>query len=71
MLTEQVRKREKKKLERAGWVKGFVEGVVWPKEGEMKRVLGVVKRCVGRAFFLFLLAFSNTRIRKIQSIKFA
>jgi hypothetical protein len=47
MLTEQVRKREKKKLERSVWLRGFVEGVVWPKEGEMKRVLGVVKRCVG------------------------
>lgn len=46
MLTEQVRKREKKKLERAVAVKGIVEGLVWPKEAEMRRVLGVVKRCV-------------------------
>ncbi|GAA5970804.1 hypothetical protein JCM11641_004461 [Rhodosporidiobolus odoratus] len=43
MLTEQVRKREKKKLDRAIMVKEVVERFVWPRERRMGEVLGELK----------------------------
>lgn len=46
MLTELVRKREKKKLERANHLKKFVEGLLFPKEDAMRHVLQAVKRYV-------------------------
>lgn len=46
MLTELVRKREKKKLERAKHLKAVVEEMLFPKEGAMRKVLQSVKRCV-------------------------
>lgn len=46
MLTELVRKREKKKLERANHLKKVVEGLLFPKEDAMRQVLQAVKRYV-------------------------
>jgi len=46
MLTELVRKRERKKLERATWVRAVLDGWVFPREEEMRRVLDEVKACV-------------------------
>lgn len=43
MLTELVRKREKKKLERANHVKKTVESMLFPKESAMRKLLQQVK----------------------------
>ncbi|GAA6027545.1 hypothetical protein JCM8097_007915 [Rhodosporidiobolus ruineniae] len=52
MLTEQVRKREKKKLERAVLLRQVVERFVWPKEGRLAEVLEKIKGLDKNAYFL-------------------
>lgn len=45
MLTEQVRKREKKKLERLRWVKeAILDEFVWPKETRLRSALSDIIR---------------------------
>ncbi|GAA5849464.1 hypothetical protein JCM8547_000461 [Rhodosporidiobolus lusitaniae] len=51
MLTEQVRKREKKKLERVVLLKQYVEAVVWPRERRLREVLGEVKALDKQQYF--------------------
>ncbi|GAA5981832.1 hypothetical protein JCM10908_004626 [Rhodotorula pacifica] len=51
MLTELVRKREKKKLERANHLKRVVEALLFPKESAMRKVLHQVKGFDKPAYF--------------------
>ncbi|GAA5912306.1 hypothetical protein JCM8208_001328, partial [Rhodotorula glutinis] len=51
MLTELVRKRERKKLERATWVRTTVDGWVFPREDEMRKVLDEVKALDKQRYF--------------------
>ncbi|GAA5870239.1 hypothetical protein JCM3774_004618 [Rhodotorula dairenensis] len=51
MLTELVRKREKKKLERANHLKRVVEALLFPKETAMRKVLTEVKSFDKPAYF--------------------
>lgn len=46
MLTELVRKRERKKLERANALRAAVEGVVFPLEARMRDTLEAIRACV-------------------------
>ncbi|BGO99461.1 NuA3 HAT complex component NTO1 [Rhodotorula toruloides] len=51
MLTEQVRKREKKKLERAQHIKRTIETFVFPKEKAMKDALNELKKLDKQQYF--------------------
>ncbi|GAA5947562.1 hypothetical protein JCM3775_006800, partial [Rhodotorula graminis] len=51
MLTELVRKRERKKLERATWIRTTVDGWVFPREEEMRKVLDEVKALDKQRYF--------------------
>ncbi|GAA5825615.1 hypothetical protein JCM11251_000310 [Rhodosporidiobolus azoricus] len=51
MLTEQVRKREKKKLERAVLLREVVQRFVWPKEGKIREILGNIKALDKSSYF--------------------
>ncbi|BGP15944.1 hypothetical protein JCM10213_003625 [Rhodosporidiobolus nylandii] len=52
MLTEQVRKREKKKLEKAILLKEVIETFVWPRERRMREVLAEAKALDKQHYFL-------------------
>lgn len=68
MLTELVRKREKKKLERANHLKKVVEGLLFPKEDAMRQVLQAVKRYVRSMSYLSLsLSPNDSRLRFANS----
>ncbi|GAA6064361.1 hypothetical protein JCM10212_005875 [Sporobolomyces blumeae] len=52
MLTEQVRKREKKKLERLLWVKEFLDEFVWPREERLRKAWSQIVALDKQQYFL-------------------